>query len=51
MKQANHTAMAMAIWCGSWNMFRIKAIVEGMSVAPATPRRARATISISGLVE
>jgi hypothetical protein len=32
-------------------MLRINDSVDGASVAPATPRRARATISISALVE
>jgi hypothetical protein len=38
-------------WAGSRNMFRISDSVEGASVAAATPRSARATMSISALVE
>ena len=32
-------------------MLRISAIVDGISVAPAMPSRARVAISIAGLVE
>ncbi len=35
---------------GSWKMLRIRARVDGISVAPAMPSRARATIISSGLV-
>jgi hypothetical protein len=51
MKQASQMLIACPICSGRGNMCRISAIVEGMSVAPATPRRARAAISISGLWE
>ena len=37
--------------CSSSNMLRISESVEGASVAPATPSRAREAISISGLDE
>ena len=50
-KLAVQTPIAVVRWRGSGNMTRIRASVEGMSVAPATPRSARAAISISGLVE
>ena len=43
--------MATVRCCGSWNMLRIRDSVDGASVAPATPSRARAAISISALVE
>jgi hypothetical protein len=36
---------------GSWNMLRIKDMVEGATVAPAIPSKARVAISISALVE
>ena len=36
---------------GSWNMLRISDSVDGASVAPATPRSARAKISISAVRE
>jgi hypothetical protein len=51
MKQLIHAAIAVARCRGSWNMLRIKASVDGISVAPATPSTARAAISISGLVD
>lgn len=35
---------------GSWNRLRIRARVDGIRVAPATPSSARATIIISGVV-
>ncbi len=35
---------------GSWKRLRISARVDGISVAPATPSRARAAIIISGLL-
>ncbi len=35
---------------GSEKMFRISPRVDGIRVAPATPSRARATITVSGLV-
>jgi hypothetical protein len=44
-------AIARARWPGSWNMLKMSDSVPGPSVAPATPRRARLAISISGLVE
>jgi hypothetical protein len=46
-----HTAMAAVRWRGSWNMLRIRASVEGISVAPAMPSRARLAMSISALVD
>jgi hypothetical protein len=51
MKLANHTPSAVAICLGSANMLRINAIVEGIRVAPEMPSRARAMISIVGVVE
>ena len=48
---AAHTPMAVRRWPGSANMVRISDRVEGISVAPATPSRARAAISIGALVE
>jgi hypothetical protein len=51
IKQLIHTPMAVPICLGSSNMFRIRAMVEGISVAPATPRIARAAMSICALVE
>lgn len=41
-------AMAMPRWRASANMLLIRASVEGISVAPATPSRARAAISSAG---
>ena len=35
----------------SWNMLRISDMVDGINVAPAIPRMARVTISISALFE
>ena len=49
MKADIQTAIAWVRWPSLWNILRIKARVEGISVAPATPIRARAAISISGL--
>ena len=42
-------AMAFERWVASWNMLRINARVDGIRVAPAMPRMARAAISISAL--
>ena len=50
-KLAVQTPNAVVRWRGSENMTRISARVDGISVAPATPRSARAAISIAGLVE
>ena len=50
-KLAIHTPMANWRWRSSWNMLRIRDIVEGASVAPATPSSARVAISIAALVE
>jgi hypothetical protein len=50
MKQANQIPIAAAICFGSRNMLRINAIVEGIRVAPEMPSRARAAISMPGLV-
>ena len=43
--------IATVRWWSSWNMWRIRDSVEGASVAPAIPSRARAAISIPGLDE
>jgi hypothetical protein len=51
MKQLIQTEMAVPCCLGSWNMVLISARVEGISVAPASPMRARLTMSISGLTE
>jgi hypothetical protein len=51
IKQLNHTPRASPICLGFSNMLRIKAIVDGIRVAPATPRIARAAISIPALAE
>ena len=51
MKQASQTPIANARCFGSSNMLLISAKVEGATVAPAIPIRARAAISISGLTE
>ena len=50
-KLAIHTPIASVRCLGSWNMARSSDKVEGARVAPATPSRARAAISIPGLVE
>jgi hypothetical protein len=50
-KLVAHTATAKVRCRGSANMLRISDRVEGARVAPATPSSARATISISALVE
>ena len=50
-KLATQTPMATWRWPGSRNMLRISDRVEGARVAPATPSRARAAISVSGVVE
>ena len=42
-----HTPIANLRWLGSQNMLRISDSVDGASVAPATPRTARAAISSS----
>src|SRR6266568_1497657 len=46
-----HTEIATVRWRGSANMLRISDRVEGATVAPATPSRARAAISIAALVD
>jgi hypothetical protein len=46
-----HTLTAKVRSCGSWNMLRISENVDGASVAPARPSRARVAISISALAE
>ena len=46
-----HTPTAKVRCAGSSNMLRISASVDGASVAPAIPSRARAAISCSGVVE
>jgi hypothetical protein len=46
-----HTPIATARCFGSWNMLKMSDRVDGASVAPAIPRRARLRMSISGLVE
>jgi hypothetical protein len=46
-----HTETATVRCRGSVNMLRISARVEGATVAPATPSRARAAISIGALVD
>jgi hypothetical protein len=51
MKQLAHTAMARPRCPASRNMLLIRARVEGIRVAAATPSSARLTISISALVE
>ena len=50
-KLATQMPMAKARSCGSRNMLRMSESVDGASVAPARPCSARATISISVLVE
>jgi hypothetical protein len=45
------TAMAVVRCCGSRNMLRMSDRVEGANVAPASPSRARVTMSISALFE
>ena len=50
-KLVTQMPIAVVRWRGSSNMLRISASVDGASVAPATPSRARETISISALVE
>ena len=45
------TATAVRRCFSSWNMLRISASVEGISVAPATPWTARAVISSAALCE
>jgi hypothetical protein len=50
-KLAIHTPMAKRRCCSSWNMLRIRDIVDGASVAPAMPSNARVAISISALRE
>lgn len=49
-KHAIHTAMAKPRCRGSRNMLLSSDRLEGVKVAPATPSRARAAISIAGLV-
>ncbi len=48
-KLAIQTPIAILRSPGSANMLKMSAIVEGASVAPATPSRARAAISIGAL--
>ena len=48
-KLAIHTPIANWRSCSSWNMLRIRDIVDGASVAPAMPSSARIAISISAL--
>ncbi len=43
--------MATVRCCGSRNIVKIRAKVDGASVAPARPSRARAPISIGAVVE
>jgi hypothetical protein len=50
-KLVAHTPMATVRWRASRNMFRISDSVEGASVAPATPSRARAAINMEALRE
>ncbi len=45
------SAIAVLRWPPSWNMLRISARVEGISVAPASPSSARVAISTSAPVE
>src|SRR5690606_6185046 len=45
------TPIASARWRGSANMLLIRAKVDGINVAPATPSAARTAISIGALVE
>jgi hypothetical protein len=47
----NHIEIAVVRCCGSRNMLRINASVDGARVAPATPRSIRAAISIPAVVE
>jgi hypothetical protein len=46
-----HAPTAIRRWSGSGNMLRISDSVDGASVAPASPSRARAAISMAGLTE
>jgi hypothetical protein len=48
---AVQTAIAVPRCFSSWNMLRTSASVEGIRVAPATPRIARAAMSIVALPE
>ncbi len=50
-KPETQTPIATERWAGSANMVRISASVEGMSVAPASPNRARLAINHSALGE
>ncbi len=45
----DHRPIAFARWAGSVNIVRTSAIVVGMSVAPPTPRTARAAIRVSAV--
>lgn len=47
---AAHTAIAYRRSCRSRNMLRASDSVEGIMIAPPTPRSARAAISIQGSV-
>jgi hypothetical protein len=49
-KIAAQIPTATARWAGSTKMVRIRARVEGSSVAPATPSRARVAMRLSALV-
>lgn len=49
MKLVIHTVMAKLRCSASWNMALISESVDGPSTAPARPRRARATISVSAV--
>ena len=49
-KLAVQTPNAVVRWRGSVNMPRIRASVDGISVAPVMPSRTRAAISMAGLV-
>ena len=44
---ADQIATALVRSASSWNRLRMRARVEGMRVAPATPSTARAAMSIS----
>jgi hypothetical protein len=48
-KTAIQTASAARRCPGSWNMLRVSAMVEGISVAPATPSTARAPMRVPAL--
>ncbi|GAA0511376.1 hypothetical protein GCM10009097_30810 [Pigmentiphaga daeguensis] len=50
-KLAIQTPMANWRSCSSWNMLRIRDMVDGARVAPAMPSRARMAISMPALSE